>query len=343
MASILLDGVTVVKDDVVVLDDLTLRVEDGECVVLLGPSGSGKTTILRTVAGLDEPVRGDVLIDGEVATGLPPAQRDVAMVFQDNALFPFLSARRNVAFPLRVRHLPDREIEARVEAEAAVLAIESVLDRMPGTLSAGHQQLVQAARALVRRPAVFLMDEPLARLDAHARVTMRREFMLLQQGYGVTTLYATNDHAEAMVIAERVVVLDEGRIRQTGSPAEVYHRPVDDFVAGFIGSPPMAFFDAAIQSGVLRMAEWSVPVAAPSGPVLVGVRAEGWRLGEGLKGVTEGVEWLGDHGFALTRIAGVRAPIRVEERPAIGDHVYATPCAYHVFSRTTGRALVHVG
>ncbi|MGB5187218.1 MAG: ABC transporter ATP-binding protein, partial [Acidimicrobiia bacterium] len=188
MASVLLDSVLVERSGVVLIDHLTLSVEDQELLVLIGPSGSGKTTLLRVVAGLEKATSGDVLFDGRSMDGVAPARRDVAMVFQDNALIPGKTVRQNVSFPLQVRHVDREEIDRRVLAETRTMAIDRFLDRMPSQLAAGHQQLVQAARALVRRPSLFLLDEPLSRMDTANRQMMRSEIRLLQAGYGVTTL-----------------------------------------------------------------------------------------------------------------------------------------------------------
>jgi len=341
MASVLLDGVTVGSDSGLVLDDFTLRVEDGESLVILGPSGSGKTTVLRVVAGLDVPSSGDVLFNGAVVTDAPPNERDVAMVFQDSALMPFLSARRNVSFPLRLRRLPAAEVRSRVDAEAKVLDIERILHRMPRTLSAGEQQLVQAARALVRNPACFLLDEPLARMDPGTRGVMRREIALLQQGYGVTMIYATNDQAEAMAIADRVVVIDDGHIEQTGSPLDVYEEPINRFVAQFVGSPPMALFPAVVRDGFVELGGWTSAVAGVAGEVEIGVRAANWQMGGTITGTVHAMEWHGDGGIAWADLTIGRAAVEVDDRLAPGTPIAVAPKAFSVFDRATGRALAH--
>jgi ABC-type sugar transport system ATPase subunit len=342
MASILLDGVTVAKAGTTVVEDFSMRVDDGEAVAVLGPSGSGKSTILRAIAGLDEVISGDVLFDGEVVTSRQPAERDVAMVFQENALFPFMSVRRNVAFPLDVRGVPREETKARVDAESAVLAIGHLLERLPGTLSAGHQQLVQAARALVRRPAVFLMDEPLARMDAATREGVRRELSLLQRGYHVTTVIATNDQADAMVSADRIVVIEAGVIHQTGTPLEVYGAPADVFVAGFVGQPAMSFLPAAVDRGRVRVGSWSAPVPVEPGPVLVGVRPECWEAGaSGMAGVVEACHWAGDTVHIVVSFPAGAATIRVSDPVQPGSTGRWQPTAFHVFDPKGGRAMLH--
>jgi ABC-type sugar transport system ATPase subunit len=347
MASILLDAVSVEISGTEILHRVSLSVADGEFLVVVGPSGSGKTTLLRTVAGLDTPSGGDVLFDGAVVTDLPPYQRDVAMVFQTNALLPFRSARRNVSFPLEIHGVPRDEIDRRVDAEARVMAIESLLERYPSRLSAGHRQLVQAARALVRRPSVFLLDEPLALVDAVARQEMRNEIRLLQQGYGVTTLYATNDPHDAMVLADRVVVLDAGMIRQVGAPLDVYGAPVDTFVAGFFGTPPMSFLPGVADEREVRIGSGALPLphGLPRGPVTVGVRAEDWEQAgaAGLLGTVRTVENHGDHAFVTIDLAGDAITMRVDDRvPVRGETVEIWARRFLVFG-ADGRRIAVVG
>jgi len=347
MAGILLDAVSVEISGTEILHRVSLSVADGEFLVVVGPSGSGKTTLLRTIAGLDTPSGGEVLFDGTVVNDLPPHLRDVAMVFQANALLPFRSARRNVSLPLELHRVPRDEIDRRVQAEARVMAIESLLERYPSHLSAGHRQLVQAARALVRRPSVFLLDEPLVLVDAPARQEMRSEIRLLQQGYGVTTLYATNDPHDAMVLADRVVVLDAGRIRQVDTPLDVYGAPIDTFVAGFFGTPPMSFLPGAVDELEVRVAAGALPLphALPRGRVTVGVRPEDWEpvAAAGLPGTVGTVEHHGDHAFVTIDVAGDAITMRVEDRvPTRGDAVEIWPRRFLVFD-AGGRRIAVVG
>ena len=347
MTSILLDGVTVVHSGVAAVSDVTLFVEDRELLVVIGPSGSGKTTLLRAVAGLDTVESGDVSFDDEIVTGRSPALRDVAMVFEDNALLPFRSVRRNVSFPLEVHRVHRDEIERRVLAETRTLGIDGFLERMPDELAAGHQQLVQAARALVRRPSVFLLDEPLARMDAVNRQMMRTEILVLQRGYGVTTLYATNDQEEAMVLADRIAVIDEGRLRQVGSPDEIYRRPVDRFVAGFVGSPSMSFVQGEVSDVEVRFGAGALPVPPriASGSVTIGVRPHDWEpvSAAGLRGVVAVVEDHGDHGFATVDLGGDEITMRVAAGgPTVGEPVEIWTRRFHVFD-SSGRAVAHVG
>jgi ABC-type sugar transport system ATPase subunit len=213
------------------LHHLDLEVRDGELMVLLGPSGSGKTTVLRCIAGLEEPTTGEVVIGERVVTQLPPAQRDVAMVFQTPALYPHLTVRDNIAFPLDVRHVAAAQVTRRVVEAATKLGLKDVLDRMPAQLSEGERQRVALGRAIVRGPQAFLLDEPLSRLDAKLRIELRAELLALHRGLGATMIYVTHDQTEAMTIGQRIAVLHEGRLRQVGTPEEVYQRPADVHVA----------------------------------------------------------------------------------------------------------------
>jgi multiple sugar transport system ATP-binding protein len=221
------------------VDGIDLATEPGEYLVLLGPSGCGKTTLLRTIAGLERPTAGDVLIGGEVVTDLPPAARQIAMVFQSYALYPHKTVTANITFPLKTAKVDRAERERRARAAAEKLGIDGLLDRRPRELSGGERQRVALARALVREPQVFLLDEPLSNLDAKLRTSARDELKRFQREIGVTTVYVTHDQVEAMGLGDRIAVLSAGRVRQVGPPAEVYDHPADTFVATFLGSPPM--------------------------------------------------------------------------------------------------------
>jgi multiple sugar transport system ATP-binding protein len=225
------------------VEDVSLLTRDGEFLVFLGPSGSGKTTLLRLIAGLEDPSRGDVLIGDRVVTGLTPRERRIAMVFQSYALYPHLSVERNIAFPLKVQGLPRGARDAKVEWAADLLSIRHLLQRKPRELSGGERQRVALARAMVREPSVFLLDEPLSNLDAKLRASAREELGQFHRRLGTTTIYVTHDQIEAMSMGDRVVVLNQGRVRQVGTPREVYDEPADTFVAGFLGSPPMNLLD----------------------------------------------------------------------------------------------------
>ncbi|MGZ8430002.1 MAG: ABC transporter ATP-binding protein [Candidatus Deferrimicrobiaceae bacterium] len=221
------------------VDHVDLETVEGEFLVLLGPSGCGKTTLLRMIAGIEEPTAGDILIDERVVTNLPPRMRNIAMVFQSYALYPHMTVYRNIAFPLRTRGVDKATIKEKVEWAAGMFGIERLLDRKPRQLSGGERQRVALARAMVREPSVFLLDEPLSNLDAILRASAREELRQFQKRVGVTTIYVTHDQVEAMGLGDRIVVMSQGKIRQAGTPMEIYHWPADTFVATFVGSPPM--------------------------------------------------------------------------------------------------------
>jgi multiple sugar transport system ATP-binding protein len=247
MARVRLEGVRkVYENGFVALHDATFEVDDGEFMVLVGPSGCGKSTTLRMVAGLESITAGQLSIGDRVVNDVPASRRDIAMVFQNYALYPHMSVRENMAFALKLRNEPRAEIERRVGAAADILGIESMLDRKPRQLSGGQRQRVAVGRALVREPQVFLFDEPLSNLDAKLRVQMRKEISRLHRRLDATMIYVTHDQVEAMTMGDRIVVMSEGRIQQIGAPMELYERPANRFVAGFIGSPAMNFFNATM-------------------------------------------------------------------------------------------------
>jgi ABC-type sugar transport system ATPase subunit len=276
-----------------VVHDFDLRLADGELVVLVGGSGCGKSTILRMLAGLESVTSGTVRIGERDVTQLPPRERDVAMVFQDYALYPHLTARQNISLGLRLRKLPKTEIERRVRWAAEILELQPLMDRKPKQMSGGQRQRVAMGRAMVREPAVFLFDEPLSNLDAHLRGQMRLEIARMQRRVGTTTLYVTHDQVEAMTLADRLVVLEGGRIQQVGRPVDVYRAPANRFVAGFIGTPPMNFLEGHVQHGSDGLAFVSdalrIPLAAerrpdpathPDETVMLGVRPEDLALAD---------------------------------------------------------------
>ncbi len=247
MAKVSFDHVRkVYPDGTVAVQDLSLEIPDGELMVLVGPSGCGKTTALRMVAGLEQISEGEVRIGEEVVNGLPPRDRDVAMVFQNYALYPHKSVYENLSFPLKLRRLGKREIDERVQRMARVLELEEQLKRKPRQLSGGQRQRVAMGRAIIREPQAFLMDEPLSNLDAKLRTQMRAEIGLLHKDIGVTTIYVTHDQVEAMTLGQRVAVMRKGDLQQVASPQELYARPNNVFVAGFIGSPAMNFFEGTV-------------------------------------------------------------------------------------------------
>ena len=239
MGRIALRGVSKRFGDVVAVDDLSLEAHDKEFLVLLGPSGCGKSTVLRLIAGLDEPATGTIEIGDRVVNDVDPEDRDVAMVFQSYALYPHMNVRKNIAFPLRARRVPEHERDAAVADAARALGLTELLDRRPAQLSGGQRQRVALARAIVRQPAAFLMDEPLSNLDAKLRVQTRAELIELQRRLQTTVLYVTHDQVEAMTMGDRIAVMESGRLQQVGAPADVYARPANLFVARFLGSPPM--------------------------------------------------------------------------------------------------------
>lgn len=247
MATLTFRQVTKRFDEVLAVDSVTLAAGDGEFVVLVGPSGCGKTTLLRMVAGLEQPTEGDILMDGRRLNDLSPRDRNVAMVFQDYALYPHMTVFQNMAFGLEARRTPKAAIRRRVEKVARTIGLDRLLDRRPAELSGGQRQRVAMGRAIVREPEAFLFDEPLSNLDAKLRVHMRAEIRRLCKRLGTTSLYVTHDQVEAMTMADRIVILDAGRVQQIDTPAEVYQRPANRFVAGFIGSPPMNFLEGEIR------------------------------------------------------------------------------------------------
>jgi multiple sugar transport system ATP-binding protein len=271
MAEVALRNVVKRYDDVEAVRSINLDIPDNEFVVLVGPSGCGKSTTLRMIAGLEEVTAGDIYIDGQVVNDLPPKDRDIAMVFQNYALYPHMTAAQNMSFGLRLRKFPKEEIKKRVDNAARILDITELLDRKPKALSGGQRQRVAMGRAIVRDPKVFLFDEPLSNLDAKLRVQMRTEIKRVHQMVKTTTVYVTHDQVEAMTLADRVVVMNNGRIEQVATPQELYHHPKTLFVAGFMGSPAMNFMRCRLeQNGVgvrVRLSDAvSLPVpAAQSG------------------------------------------------------------------------------
>ena len=246
MAKVILKNVTKKFGNVVAVNNANLSIRDGEFLVLLGPSGCGKTTTLRLIAGLEEPTSGEIYIGDKLVNDVAPKDRDIAMVFQNYALYPHMNVYQNVSFGLRLRRVPKEEIDKRVNEVAEMLEIQHLLKRKPKELSGGQRQRVAVARAVVRNPKVYLMDEPLSNLDAKLRVQTRAELINLHKRLGVTTIYVTHDQVEAMTLGDRVVVINKGKIQQVGAPKEVFDKPVNRFVAGFVGTPPMNFIDAEI-------------------------------------------------------------------------------------------------
>jgi len=302
MARVAFDEATkVYPGPVVALDHLTLDVADGEFLILVGPSGCGKSTALRMVAGLERISDGTISIGDRVVNDVPPKDRDIAMVFQNYALYPHMTVEKNLGFGLRRRHTPREDVRQRVDEMSEMLGLQDLLRRRPGQLSGGQRQRVAMGRALVREPEVFLLDEPLSNLDAKLRVQMRSELKRLHDRIGVTTIYVTHDQVEAITLGERIAVLSQGVLQQVGPPQDVYDHPANVFVAGFIGSPPMNLLKGNAAGGRIAVGEVEfVDRQVPDGEVLVGIRPEGLHpVGEAFDGPVfevsvEVVEPLGD-------------------------------------------------
>jgi ABC-type sugar transport system ATPase subunit len=333
-------------DGTVAVEELDLTIGDGELFVLLGPSGCGKTTTLRCIAGLEDETSGQIVIGDEVVSGLRPSQRDIAMVFQFYALYPHLSVRENMAFPLRAAKMPESEVEERVLEAARMLQLEPFLTRKPSKLSGGEQQRVALGRAMVRHPKAFLMDEPLTNLDAELRADMRAELKHVQERLHSTMIYVTHDQTEAMALGHRIAIMNQGRLEQLGAPLEVYNRPATLFAARFIGSPPMNLIEAEVTNGHLTAAG-GFKLAAPEGlergqKVIAGVRPERLSVADSASGGPDSVrgrivsrEALGDETIYVVEceagLLHVRMPptLRFEEEQIVAvRHVGAAPPAY---------------
>jgi multiple sugar transport system ATP-binding protein len=281
MARVKLEHVTKRYDDVTAVDDMNLNIRDGEFVCLVGPSGCGKSTTMETIAGLTIPTDGEVWIGDREVTNLPPKDRGIAMVFQNIALFPHMDVYDNISFGLRLRDYPKDEIDKRVERAADIVQLEGMLERMPDEMSGGQRQRVAIARAIVRQPEVFLMDEPLANLDAKLRVHMRTELQRLHKELDTTIVYVTHDQAEAMTMSDRIAVIDSGELQQIDPPLVCYNEPANRFVAGFIGSPSMNFVNGTVTDGQIESKNFSVAFdpamvdgIGPGDDVTVGIRPE---------------------------------------------------------------------
>ena len=301
MAAIEINQVSkIYTGDVHAVKSVNIDIKDGEFIVLVGPSGCGKSTLLRMVAGLEEISKGEVKIGNRAVNKVDPAERDIAMVFQNYALYPHMTVYDNLAYGLRNRKTPKAEIDARVAEAARMLQLEAYLERKPRALSGGQRQRVAMGRAIVRKPAAFLFDEPLSNLDAKLRVSMRGEIRRLQRRLGTTSIYVTHDQLEAMTLADRLVVLNGGEIEQIGAPLDVYHTPASTFVASFIGSPAMNLLKGELHGDKLALGPSVIDLAghAPaSGPVTVGIRAEDLRLaGPGEHAMTVAIDYVEELG-----------------------------------------------
>ena len=342
--------------EVPAVDQLNLTIEDGEFMVLVGPSGCGKSTSLRMLAGLEEVDEGQIYIGDRDVTNTPPKNRDIAMVFQNYALYPHMTVAENMAFSLKMAGFGKQERTSRVLEAANLLGLDEYLERRPKALSGGQRQRVAMGRAIVRQPKVFCMDEPLSNLDAKLRVSTRTQIAALQQRLGITTVYVTHDQVEAMTMGDRVAVLKDGLLQQVDTPLNLYDRPANLFVASFIGSPAMNLLQATPDQGGARIGDYVVPIdrtaaARSSGEITVGVRPESWRLvpdGEGGLPVTVSViEELGADAYmyGTSDVEGTPRDVivRLEARRAVEKgatvHVTTDPERVHVFDTATGARL----
>lgn len=348
MARIGLDGINKRWGNVVGVKDFNLKIEDREFIVLLGPSGCGKTTTMRMIAGLETPSEGDITVNGKRVNDLEPKDRDVAMVFQNYGLYPTMTVRENIRFPLKVRGIPKEEHAALVERAAKMVELGDLLDRLPKELSGGQRQRVALARAVVRRPTVFLMDEPLSNLDAKLRVSTRAQIKNLQHELAVTTIYVTHDQIEAMTLADRVVVMNKGEIQQIGSPTDIYDHPANTFVAGFIGSPAMNLIAGNMVAGTFKAPNLEISgLSAPNGAVTLGFRAEDSEVvpaSEGnLSAPVYSMELLGDATQISVRVgeAVVSGKAGKDFRATIGDPIgfRIRPEICHLFDGEAGARL----
>jgi len=347
MAEIELKGVSKRWGSFVGVDNFDLTIQDREFLVLLGPSGCGKTTTMRMIAGLEEATEGDILIGGRRVNDLDPKDRDIAMVFQSYALYPNMNVYENIRFPLKVRKIPEGEHEERVNRAAEMVELMPFMHRKPGELSGGQRQRVALARAIVREPNVFLMDEPLSNLDAKLRVSTRAQIKNLSHELKVTTIYVTHDQIEAMTLADRVVVMKQGVVQQVGTPMEIYDRPANTFVAGFIGNPAMNLVSGTMSSGVFEGKNVRIAgLDAPDGPVTLGFRAEDAQVvasGGDVAAPAYTMELLGDATMITVRAGGEFVAVKAgkDYRIQIGDAVnIAIPSgACHLFDAETGERL----
>ena len=322
MARVELRGIHKSFGENAIVRGVDLQIDSGEFMVLVGPSGCGKTTLLRLIAGLEQADRGEVLIGDRDVTDRAPRERDVGMVFQSYALYPHMTVRENLAFGLTLRKTPRAEIDARVGEAAQMLGLAPLLGRRPKELSGGQRQRVAMGRAIVRRPAVFLFDEPLSNLDAALRVQMRGELSRLHRQLRSTMIYVTHDQVEAMTLATRLAVFDKGVMQQAGAPLELYQRPANRFVASFLGSPSMNFLRGQVRAGRIEGAGFSLPAPprAPEGrEVWAGARPQSVSLAEGgaLRGEIEAIERLGSDGFAYLKTAAGTLVARFEGAPEL--------------------------
>ncbi|MDB5636025.1 MAG: ugpC [Bradyrhizobium sp.] len=351
MASVELSRVSKRYGNVVAVHGVDLKIQDGEFIIFLGPSGCGKSTTLRMVAGLEEISGGTVHIGGRDVTNLEPKDRNIAMVFQNYALYPHKTIYENMAFGLRMRRTDEAEIGRRVQEAARMLDLGHLLERKPGQLSGGQMQRVALGRALVREPDVFLLDEPLSNLDAKLRVRMREEIALLHRKVGTSMIYVTHDQVEAMTLANRIVIMKDGHVQQVGAPLEIYDRPANPFVAGFIGSPEMNLFDGISHGKAVRAGSLTLNIdgalSLPEGSeLIVGIRPEHIQVSDrpdapGFN--VEFVEQLGAQTLCVGNVNGVRMRLLTDRedrlKPGSVVPVQAPPNRLHLFQKLTGARL----
>jgi multiple sugar transport system ATP-binding protein len=364
MASVTFDHVTkAYTDDAVAVNDLDLLIKDGEFLVLVGPSGCGKTTALRCLAGLEEITAGQIKIDERVVNRVPSKDRNIAMVFQSYALYPHMTVYDNLAFGLKLLKTPKQEIKRRVEEAAKILNLERFLDRKPRALSGGQRQRVALGRAIVREPAAFLMDEPLSNLDAKLRVQTRAEILRIQQRLGTTTVYVTHDQVEAMTMGDRIAVMSDGVLQQVGPPPELYERPVNKFVAAFIGSPAMNFATVHADQGKLKMGSHLLHLTGRREKIAnerhgkqleIGFRPEDLEVANGsgdgavrFPAKVDVVEYLGNQELLHAQVEGneIVALVSSDRKVQVGDNVEFTIPSdkLHLFDPETEESLVSTG
>lgn len=360
MAEVRVENLTKRFGKVIATDNLTLTFRDKWLTVIVGPSGCGKTTLLRMISGLEIPTEGAVYIGGELVNDVPPWDRNLAMVFQSYALYPHMSVLHNLAFPLEAKKVPKDEIKRRVQQMAEFLHISELLHRKPRQLSGGEMQRVAVGRAIIRKPELFLMDEPLSNLDARLRVSMRAELKRLQKDLGVTTIYVTHDQAEAMTMADDLLVMQEGRIQQAGEPEEVYHHPKNIFVAGFIGSPSMNFMECRFDLGNNVLITQSFSYEAPAKvretlggksveDLILGVRAEDISVDpspspSAVPATVYITEPLGKETLLTLKTGNslIKATVPPRVRPSVGEELWMRfeEGAIHLFDKRTEEALL---
>ena len=350
MAKVVLKDVSKIFDKGTVgAKDITLEVKDREFAVLVGPSGCGKSTTLRLIAGLEEPTSGEIYIGDRLVNNIPPKDRDVAMVFQDYALYPHMTAYENLAFSLKLRRYSKDEIKNRVYRAAEILGIKDLLSRRPKAMSGGQRQRVALGRAIVRDPKVFLFDEPLSNLDAKLRVQMRAELKKLQNRLNATTIYVTHDQVEAMTLGDKICVLNEGKIQQIGDPLTLYNRPINRFVAGFMGAPPMNFFDGMLkENGIFETKEFSIKIADKCKELeaALGVRPEDIQIvgdDSEIKGIVSVVEPIGSEFFVHIEVGqnAITVRTKLDRELKVGDttNLIFDPQKLHLFNRIDGSSI----